>query len=131
MSIEQQIADLTAAINRLAEAYGNQPAASTGKRTSKPKADHKPPQPAQVPAEPPADEPIDANDYSPADGQPEEQVTLETLGGAVMELAKLDRDSAIGILAEFGVQKAGQIAAEKWGEAVGKFRAKLAERKGQ
>lgn len=145
MSLEQALADNTAAIRELVAVWsklsatagkidavkqpgdtitaGGTPVATV--KADKPKAESKPEvkkETAEAP-KPVAESSAPATTDAPAASS----VDYPTLQKAVFALAGKSREAAAAVAASFGVKTFKELDAEKWGEALGAVQEKLAE----
>lgn len=150
MSLEQALADNTAALVKLTEAWlklagtatainsvaqpgdtiaaGGKPVAEVkAAKADKPKAEPKPevaadPKPAAEPStqEAPAAQTASSDEAS-------KSVDYPTLQKAVFALAGKSRDAAAAVASSFGVKTFKELDASKWGEALAAVNAKVAE----
>lgn len=144
MSLEQALADNTAAIVKLTEAWlklsgtaqaigaiaqpgdviaaGGKPVAEV--KADKPKAESK----AKVAADPkPAAEPSTPEAPAAQTVSSSEPIEYPVLQKAVFALAGKSRDAAAAVAAGFGVKTFKELPAEQWGDALAAVNAKLAE----
>lgn len=119
MSLEQALADNTAAIRELIAALAHQ-APAAPKAAKAEKAAATPPAPAPAPVEPAAPAPAPASPSEPA-------VDYATLQKAVFALAGKSREAAAAVAQSFGVKTFKELDASRWGEALAAVNAKLAE----
>lgn len=140
MSLEQALADNTAAINNLAAIWSKLNATANAKaaapaaevkadkpKAEKPKAEPKPevaadPKPVAEPSEPeaPAAQTASSSEASPS-------VDYPVLQKAVFALAGKSRDAAAAVAAGFGVKTFKELPADQWAAALAAVNAKLAE----
>jgi hypothetical protein len=143
MSLEQALADNTAAINALIGVWSQLNATANAKaaaatapaaevKADKPKADKPKAEPkAEVAADPkPAAEPSApeapaAQTASSSEASP--SVDYPVLQKAVFALAGKSRDAAAAVAAGFGVKTFKELPADQWGDALAAVNAKLAE----
>lgn len=140
MSLEQALADNTAAINALIGVWSKLNATANAKaaapaaevkadkpKADKPKAEPKPevaadPKPVAEPStqEAPAAQTASSSEASPS-------VDYPVLQKAVFALAHKSREAAAALAADFGVKTFKELPADKWADALATVNAKLAE----
>lgn len=134
MSIEQALAENTAAINNLiavwsklnaqAEKIDKLPAAEKVVAAGKP-VKAAPAAAVTPPASAPA--PAEAAAPAPAAVSPSDAVDYATLQKAVFALAGKSKPAALDVAQSFGVKTFKELDAAKWGDALAAVNAKLAE----
>lgn len=124
MSIEQALAENTAAIRELIEAIKNGVPTTTAQveavaaeaKAEKPKAEKKTEAPKP---EPEAEESSAATQEQKDEPAAAEGITYEAVAAAITKLSRTKgRDAAVGVLAQFDAKKLPDVAPEKFAEVL-------------
>lgn len=139
MSLEKQIAELTAAVNNLATVFGAsaaqlaQPVESAPVQEAKPEPKKETAKAPAKKAEPKKEEPAKAEPKAEtkteeAPAEEDSGVSFDEVRTATRELGiARDRETVVALLADFGVGKASELEPAKYAEYVARARAAMAE----